>query len=376
MRRLVAIGATLLLAGGCSTVQYYAQAVSGHLDVMQRARPIEQVIAAPDTPETLRQRLEYVQAVRAFAVSELALPDNGSYRSYADIGRPYVVWNVFAAPQFSLQPHQNCFPLVGCVSYRGYYDFEAAEREAERLKRAGYDVFIGGVPAYSTLGWFDDPVLNTFIGYPKAELARLIFHELAHQIAFAKGDTQFNESFAVAVEQEGVRRWLSKHGTPADLEAYLAHRQRRAEFIDLVQRYRDKLARWYATPVSEAEMRAGKARIIAEMGEAYRELKASWGGYAGYDRWFAKGVNNALFASFAAYTEHVPAFEVLLQQAQGDMPKFYAAVRALAAQDKALRETRLAALHATRRALAEAETGIQAEGGRFTASAQAEPVER
>jgi len=377
MKRVIAIGAALLLAGGCSSVQYYAQAMSGHLDVMQRARSIDEVIAAQETPDALRAKLEYVKAVRAFAVTELALPDNGSYRSYADVGRPYVVWNVFAAPEFSLQPHQSCFPMVGCVSYRGYYDLKDAERQAAKLKRAGYDVFIGGVPAYSTLGWFDDPVLNTFVGYPKAELARLIFHELAHQVAFAKGDTQFNESFAVAVEQEGVRRWLTKHGTPADLEAYLARRKRRAQFIDLVQRYRDKLAIWYATPMGETEMRAGKARIIAEMQAEYLELKAAWGGYADYDRWFAQGVNNAQFASFAAYSQHVPAFEVLLQQAAGDMPKFYASVRALATQDKSLRETQLAALHATQqRAVAEAEVEIEAEGGRFTASAQAEPIER
>ena len=376
MKRIIVAGAVLLFVGGCGSVQYYAQAVSGQLDLMHRARPIDEVLAAHDTPAALRTKLEYVRAVRSFASEELALPDNGSYRSYADVGRPYVVWNVFAAPEFSLQPHQSCFPLVGCVSYRGYYRLKDAERHAAKLRGEGYDVFVGGVPAYSTLGWFDDPILNTFVHYPDAELARLIFHELAHQIAFAKGDTQFNESFAVAVEQEGVRRWLARHGTPEELAAYVARRKRRADFIDLVQRFRDRLAVWYAGDADEAAMRAGKQGILAEMQMAYEALKTEWGGYAGYDRWFAHGVNNAQLASFSAYSQHVPAFEVLLQQADGDMPKFYASVQALAAQDKSLRDIQLAALQATtERALAEADTAGSEGGARFTASAPAEPLE-
>ncbi len=368
MKRFIAAGALLL--AGCSSMQYYAQAVSGHFDVLQRARSIDEVLAADDTPNALRAKLEQVRVIRSFAVKELALPDNGSYRSYADVGRPFVVWNVFAAPEFSLQPHKSCFPLVGCVSYRGYYSLAEAQHQAARLKRGGYDVFVGGVPAYSTLGWFDDPVLNTFVSYPNAELARLMFHELAHQIAFAQGDTQFNESFAVAVEREGLRRWLELHGSDADREAYTVRRERREAFVQLVQRYRDKLTTWYASPVNKAEMRAGKQHIIANMNADYAALKQSWGGYTGYDRWFAQGVNNAQFASFVAYSRHVPAFEALLQQTGGDMSKFYAAVQALAAQDKTLRETQLAELQATHteRAIA------AAEGARFTASAPAEPI--
>lgn len=370
MRRFIALG--VLLLAGCSSMQYYAQAMSGHLDVMQRARSIDEVLAAEDTPSALRAKLEQVRTIRAFAVRELALPDNGSYRSYADVKRPYVVWNVFAAPEFSLKAHKSCFPLVGCVSYRGYYDLAEAERQAARLKGEGFDVFVGGVPAYSTLGWFDDPVLNTFVSYPQAELARLMFHELAHQVVFAKGDTQFNESFAVAVEREGLRRWLARSGTEADRTAYAAQRARRDAFIALVQRYRDRLDDWYGAPVGKAEMRAGKQHILAEMAADYALLKQSWGGYAGYDRWFASGVNNAQFASFVAYNQHVPAFEALLERAGGDMPKFYASVRALAGEDKVLRETQLAELEAahTDRAIA------AAEGARFTASAPAEPIAR
>ena len=346
MKRFIAVGALLL--AGCSSMQYYAQAVSGHLDVLQRARSIDEVLAADDTSNALRAKLEQVRVIRSFAVKELALPDNGSYRSYADVERPFVVWNVFAAPEFSLQPHKSCFPFVGCVSYRGYYNLAEAQHEAARLQRDGYDVFVGGVPAYSTLGWFDDPVLNTFVSYPNAELARLMFHELAHQVAFAQGDTQFNESFAVAVEREGLRRWLERHGSDMDRDAYVVRRERREAFIELVQRYRDKLAVWYAAPVNKDEMRAGKQHIIENMKTDYVALKESWNGYTGYDRWFAQGVNNAQFASIVAYSRHVPAFEALLEREGGDMPKFYAAVQALAAQDKALRETQLAELEASR----------------------------
>ncbi|HEY9396561.1 MAG TPA: aminopeptidase [Burkholderiales bacterium] len=356
MKRFIAVGALLLV--GCSSMQYYAQAVSGHFDVLQRARAIDEVLAADDTSHALRTKLEQVRVIRSFAVKELALPDNGSYRSYADVERPFVVWNVFAAPEFSLQPHKSCFLFVGCVSYRGYYNLAEAQHEAARLKRDGYDVFVGGVPAYSTLGWFDDPVLNTFVSYPDAELARLMFHELAHQVAFAQGDTQFNESFAVAVEREGLRRWLERHGSDMDRDAYAVRRERRTAFIELVQRYRDKLAVWYAASVNKDEMRAGKQHIIENMKTDYVALKESWNGYTGYDRWFAQGVNNAQFASFAAYSRHVPAFEALLEREGGDMPRFYAAVQALAAQDKPLRETRLAELEASRtpRAVAAAVT--------------------
>lgn len=346
MKRLIAIGALLL--AGCGSVQYYAQAVSGHFDVLDRARPIETVLADPGTPAVLRAKLEAARDIRHFAVEELGLPDNGSYRSYADVGRPYVVWNVFAAPEFSVEPHKSCFLFVGCVAYRGYYDLAAAERHAERLREQGYDVFVGGVPAYSTLGWFDDPLLNTFIGYPEAELARLIFHELAHQQVFVKGDTRFNESFAVAVEREGLRRWLSRYGSDHERDLHAAVRGRRDAFIGLVLRYRDKLAAWYETPLEVPALRAGKEEILAAMMADYAALKESWGGYSGYDRWFAKGLNNAHFASVVAYSELVPAFEALLEQEGGDMPRFYAAVRHLAGQDQVQREAILAELGASR----------------------------
>jgi predicted aminopeptidase len=343
-RAVVLIGAVaaVAVAAGCSTLSYYGQAINGQLDVMRRREPIPARIADPATPPELRAKLERVVAIREFASRELALPDNGSYRSYADLGRPYVLWNVFAAAEFSVEPRLSCFPIAGCVAYRGYYRQEAAEDYGAGLAKDGYDVHVYGVPAYSTLGWFDDPVLNTFIRYPDADLARLVFHELAHQVVYAAGDTVFNESFAVAVEEEGVRRWLERNGTAAEQDAYATARQRRAGFVRLVLRYREKLEALYREPLPAEAKREAKRQRFAEMAAEYEALKAeSWGGFPGYDRWFEGGVNNAKLASVAAYEELVPAFRALLAQENGDLPRFYAAVKQLARLDKPERQAAL-----------------------------------
>jgi len=341
---LLLVGAALLVAtiGGCATFSYYGQAVLGHLDVMNRARPIEARLSDGEAPPELRAKLARALEIREFATRELGLPDNGSYRAYADLERPYVVWNVFAAPEFSVEPRPSCFPVVGCVSYRGYYGQADADAFAAGLRAEGYDVFVYGVPAYSTLGWFDDPVLNTFVRYPDAELARLVFHELAHQLVYVKGDTMFNESFAVAVEEEGVRRWLARHGDELERAAYAQQRERRAEFVELVLRYRGRLEAFYREPLPAEAKRAGKARLFAEMAADYRALKAErWGGWPGYDRWFERGVNNAQLASVATYEELVPAFRALLAQEGGDMARFYGAVRKLAQLDQGARDAAL-----------------------------------
>ncbi len=340
---LLAAAAALALSS-CATIEYYAQALRGHLDLMTRAKAIDEALAEPGTPDALRKRLAAVVKIRDFASRELGLPDNGSYRRYADLGRPFVVWNVFAAPEFSLEPVKSCFPIAGCVDYRGYYAHKDAEAASGALAARGYDTFVGGVPAYSTLGFFDDPVLNTFVYYPEAELARLLFHELAHQVTYVKGDTVFNESFAVTVERAGLERWLAVHGSAAERRAYEVFAARRREFIALILAYRERLARAYTVQAPSAQKRAEKAALFAAMLEDYQSLKARWGGFAGYDRWFAKGVNNANLASVAAYTQLVPAFEVLLAQSGGDLPRFYAAVRRLAAQSKPDRDAALAAL--------------------------------
>lgn len=352
MKRSFAFGAAVvaaLAAAGCTTVEYYSQAVFGHLDVVRRAQPVEPTLVDPATPADLRQRLERALAARDFASRELALPDNGSYRRYADLGRPYVVWNVFAAPELSVVPVESCFPVAGCVTYRGYYAREDADRHAASLRAQGYDIHVGGVPAYSTLGWFDDPLLNTFIHYPTAELARLIFHELSHQVVYVKGDTTFNESFAVAVEREGLRRWFERHGSEADRASYARLQRMRDEFVGLSLAYRKQLAELYAGSGTVEEKRAGKARLLAAMRADYESLKAGWGGFAGYDRIFADGVNNAFLASVATYTEHVPAFTALLEREDRDFARFYAAVRDLAKLDKPARDAKLASLAAAPR---------------------------
>ena len=346
MKRFAALGA-LVLVSGCSSVEYYAQAVSGHLEVMWRAEPIEQRLHEASTPAPLREKLERVLAIREFASRELALPDNDSYRRYADLGRPYVLWNVFAAPEFSVTPVQSCFPFAGCVSYRGFYSEEAAQRHAAELAQQGDDVYVGGVSAYSTLGWFSDPVLSTFIQYPEPEVARIVFHELAHQEVYIKGDTVFNESFAATVEEEGLRRWLEHEGTPAQRAAYADSLRRRSEFAALVLKYRARLAGFYARPVSPEEKREGKRRLFAEMNDEYGALKASWGGFAGFDRLLARGMNNAFLVSVASYSELVPSFRALLAQKKGDLTAFYQAVKDLAKVEKAERDARLAALTAS-----------------------------
>ena len=301
---------------GCETLGYYRQAIGGHLGIMAAARPVEAWLADPATPPALRERLEAARRIRAFASSELALPDNGTYTSYAELGRPFVVWNVFAAPEFSVRPRRECFPFAGCVSYRGFFSHEAAQRHAARLKGEGFDVHAGGVPAYSTLGWFDDPLLSSFIAYPDAQLARLIFHELAHQVAYASGDTTFNESFAVVVEEEGVRRWLEAQGRGADLEAFRAAQARRRAFARKVTEMRDRLAALYASGLAAEQMRERKA-------EEFAKLRAE------YPLSVPAAPSNAFLVSVALYHERVPQFEALLRES-GSLPAFYARVRELA----------------------------------------------
>lgn len=333
----------LLLTAGCSNIGYYLQSVGGQLDIWRREEPISALLADPGTPSTLKDKLAKVVEMRQFASAELALPGAKSYTHYADLERPFVVWNVFATPEFSLKPMQWCFPFAGCVSYRGYFAREAAERFAATLSAQGNDVYVGGVPAYSTLGWFADPVLNTFIHYPEHRIAQLIFHELAHREVYAPHDSVFNESFAVVVEQAGVERWLARHGTDAQRSAYARERKFREEFIQLVRTYHDRLGALYDTALAEAEMRRRKEETISQMVRDYHALKASWGGFTGYDRWFDRRPNNAQIASVAIYTRLVPAFRALLREHDGDLPAFYAAVRKLAEMPK---EARTAALEA------------------------------
>lgn len=338
--------------GGCAQVGYLWQSTRGHLDLLASARPVPEVLADTATPAALRERLALAQQMRDYAVRELHLPDNASYRRYADLGRPAAVWNVVAAPELSLQLKTWCFPVVGCVGYRGYYDRAAAQAEADALAAQGLEVNVYGVPAYSTLGklptdgwggYFADPLLSTFVGYPEVELARLIFHELAHQVAFAEGDTTFNESFATAVERLGSAQWLAHQQRPDWAEAAARADARRQEFRALTLRARAELEAVYRSAADEATQRRRKAEVLAQLRADYAALKAGpWGGYAGYDDWFA-GINNARLGVLAAYNARVGDFERVFERQGRDWPRFYAEVRRLAALPVAERDVALSA---------------------------------
>jgi len=320
--RTFCLGLSALVLSGCETLSYYGQAVGGHFALVGSAQPVAQVLADPAAAPALKEQLQVAGEIRDFATRELGLPDNGSYRSYATLGRPFAVWNVVAAPEFSLKPVQSCFPIAGCVAYRGFYDQAAAQRHAAGLRDAGNDVVVYGVPAYSTLGWFDDPLLSTFIGYPQAELARLLFHELAHQLLYVKGDSTFNESFAVALEREGVRRWLAAGGRDAERVRFRERQERRREFAARVEAVRGRLEALYRLRLAPPAMRESKR---AEL-ETLRPLIAAVPALAGQEP------NNALLASYATYTDLVPVFERFLAQAQGDLPEFYARAKQFASE--------------------------------------------
>jgi predicted aminopeptidase len=327
MRTLAAVLALALLAG-CESLSYYGQAIGGHFKLLSAARPIDSWLADPATSSELKERLESARRIREYATRELHLPDNASYTAYADLGRRFAVYNVFAAPKFSVEPKAECFPITGCVAYRGFFSEKDALRHAERLRAEGYDVYVGGILAYSTLGWFDDPLLSTFIRYPESQVARLVFHELAHQVVYAKNDTTFNESFAVVVEEEGVRRWLEREGRAAELAAFQAAQARKRELAARIKETRERLKHIYAMQLSP------EAMLEQKKGE-FDRLHAAFPGIV------AAEPNNAFLASIALYNELVPAFERVLAES-GNLDAFYERARKLAASGRAERDAVLA----------------------------------
>lgn len=333
---------------GCSPL-YLFQAAAGQLEMLRLKRPVAEVIADAATPPELRGRLAVAEDVLRFAHQTLLLPDNGSYRHYVDLHRRYAVWNVFAAPEFSLELRQWCFPVAGCVGYRGYFAEERAREYAAQLGNDGSDVFVAGVAAYSTLGFFADPLLNTLMDLPDAQLAGLIFHELAHQLLYVRGDTTFNESLATFLEQEGVIRWLSARGDTTELCDYRTALARQALLRGLLDDSRSRLAAIFAAPGNTAEKRAAKAAEFTRLGLAYRDLRSTWQGPPDFDAWFAAPLNNAALGALAAYDEFVPAFGELLKRQAGMLLAFQAGARELArlpepARRKALEDMRPAAV--------------------------------
>ena len=317
----------LLLLNGCASAGYYSQLVGGQLRLLQAREPIDQVIADPARDPQLKAHLAQAREARTFASNHLHLPDNRSYRLYADIGRPFVVWNVFATPEFSLAPHTHCFPIAGCVAYRGYYSQGAARGEAALQRLQGMDVTIGGVEAYSTLGWFDDPILSSMMHWGDERLATLIFHELAHQRFYVQDDTEFNESFATFVEQEGTRQWRASRGLAPDNGKQVRQRD---QFIQLILDTRQRLEKLYAQPLPAEGMRQRKAAEFERLRTDYEQLRdTQWAGDKRYDAWVYAPLNNARLLPFGLYDQWVPAFAALFKQKDGDWVGFYTAVEQL-----------------------------------------------
>ncbi len=355
----IALVLLLPLLAGCGSVGYYAQAIHGQCQILHRKKPIEDLLADPKTPPTLKERLRLVLRIRQFAEEELKLPANGQYRHYADLGRRFAVWSVYAAPEFSLEAKTWWYPMVGRLEYQGYFNEAKASRFAAKLERKGFDLHVGGVEAYSTLGWFHDPVLNTFLLYnDDTDLAELLFHELAHQRLFVGGDTDFDEAFATAVAEEGVERWLRARGDSAELARYREAAERRQQFLALVSGARSKLERLYKSidsaqcdacrsdpsgsgACARAEWRREKAAVFDQLRLDYAETKSRWGGNKEYDGWFEQPLNNALLNTVDTYYALVPAFQRMLAGQGGDLGRFYKEAAALGKLKKSERHRRL-----------------------------------
>jgi predicted aminopeptidase len=328
----------------CETVGYYSQAARGQLTIVFGREDIQRLIERKDLSDELADKFARVMDIREFAESELGLPVGGNYSSYVDIEREHVVWNVFAAPEFSVEPVNWCYPIAGCVAYRGYFSERSALSYAAKLAEDGLDVYIGGVDAYSTLGWFEDSLLSTVLNRADYQLAGLIFHELAHQLVYLPGDTTFNESFATAVEREGVRRWLAKSNKDSNIDAALLDYDRQQQFVDLVTDYRDRFESLYQLDLNASSMRSQKLELQQMLREEYATLKQQWQGYEGYDGWFSRSLNNAQLSTVASYNDLLPFFAAVFEQSNQDFSAFYTEVSRLADLPEQERDELVAAL--------------------------------
>ncbi|MEM9105020.1 MAG: aminopeptidase [Pseudomonadota bacterium] len=340
---LMILFALLLLAiKGCENLSYYSQAIDGHLTVISSRKPVDRLIDDPRGSQDLREQLRLARDVRQFAIDRLALPDNESYRTFVDTERNYVSWAVFAAPPLALNVNLWCFPVVGCVPYRGYFSEEAADRFAAETAAQGFDVYVGGIPAYSTLGWFNDPLLNTMFLYGETYVAGVVFHELAHQQIYIPDDAAFNEAFAVSVEDSGTKLWLEDQSNQDAIRRYRTAQKRNQDFLALVGRTRDRLQRIYTSEKSDAQKLAEKEAEIERLRSRYRKLKRTkWDGFSGYDGWFKAPINNAKLATISVYNDLVPAFLDLLELCDGDYVRYYGAVESLGKLDRVRRREAL-----------------------------------
>lgn len=339
--KLAILVISAITVSACSSFGYYMDLMSGHSELLDQQKPIKEILANKETKPKLRKLLETSQNIRDFATKSLYLPDNDSYRLYADLKRRYAIWNVIAAKEFSIEAKKWCFLFVGCLSYRGYFSKEDASKYANELKKEGYDVYLAGAKAYSTLGWFDDPLLNTMMYKSEARRAGIIFHELSHQVVYIENDTAFNEAFATTVEQEGIRRWMGKKGKDKEYQEYLIDKKREAQFNRLLYVTREKLARLYKTKLSDTEKRREKTVIFSLMQKKYYQLKKTWNGYSGYDLWMKQGLNNAHLLLIATYHDLVPMFNAMLKNENYSLKRFYKAVEKHGELDKEKRNFKL-----------------------------------
>lgn len=343
--QLLVVLLIVVLLSACETLGYYQQAARGQLAILWSRQDIEKLLAGNDITGVLRNKLTSVLAIRQFAIEELQLPAGDNFLSYVEIDREHLVWNVFAAPEFSMDPVNWCYPIAGCVSYRGYFQEEMALQFANQLEsEEGLDVYTGGVDAYSTLGWFKDPVPSTVLDRKTYQLAGLVFHEFAHQLVYLSGDTRFNESFATAVEQEGLRRWLRAEMDVNSLQQAEQEASRQAQFVELVMMYKERFETLYAQEMEDEEKRLRKRQLQDDMRSAYDALKNEWGGVPAYDGWFSRSLNNAQLSTVSSYNELVPAFQKLLSQNHNNLTVFYEQVRELAQLDAKERNLRLQSL--------------------------------
>ena len=327
----------MLATNSCASLSYYQQSISGHLAIMRKRQPIAALLQQKDMPADLRDKLRQSVTIRKYASAVLFLPDNDSYSSYADLGRKYVLWNVVATPEFSLQPLKWCYMVVGCLSYRGYFSRHDAVQFADDLKRDGYDVYVAGVTAYSTLGWFSDPIVNPMLQYDSTYLARVMFHELAHQLIYFANDTEFNEAFADAVAEYGVSRWLQDEQRLKQAGEFQQTLGRENDFNRLVLNYRTKLDRLYQSNQGKNELRRQKQALFDDMKADYEQLRSSWGGKDDYQAWFDSGLNNAKLALVLTYQDLVPGFFRVLARQDHDLKRFYRVISALKDCDQAAR---------------------------------------
>lgn len=321
-----------MLVSGCSSMGYYWQALNGHAELLNGQQPIAEVLDDQNTLPEIRQRLELAVDIRQYASQQLHLPDNDSYLQYSDLKRPFALWNVVAAPKYAVEAKQWCFLFAGCLSYRGYYDKREAESYAESLRQQGYDVMVSGARAYSTLGWFDDPLLNTMLYKDDARLAGIIFHELAHQQVYKKESSAFNEAFAMAVEIEGVLKWLKARGDMDAIAIYKKDLQQQLQFNRLLRTTREKLKQSYQVSSSDKDRAIAKEKIFFDLKKAYEILKQKWGEDS-YDQWMAQDLNNAHLALVSTYYDHVPYFRKLFAQNNADFGDFYRLVEVMSIEE-------------------------------------------